>query len=190
MKSCWAVSTIFSSSCQWPMTHHAALESSTVLHCRSKLLEEWIDTLLRIFFPCLFRFANKKVLVVLYGVLSFVFASAGSYFNGTITTLEKRYKIPSKNMGIISVGNDVSSLFLSAFIAYYGGKSHRPRWIGIGLFMIALYCIITALPHFIYGSGQQALLLTVEHGGIKDSNLTENVSEMDNRKLLCRTNGD
>lgn len=136
------------------------------------------------------RCANKKVLVVLYGVLSFVFAAAGSYFNGTITTLEKRYKIPSKNMGIISVGNDVSSIFLAAFIAYYGGKSHRPRWIAFGLFMIVIYCIITALPHFIYGSGQEALSLTVEYGGVKDSNQTEILSEVDNRKLLCRTNGD
>lgn len=127
---------------------------------------------------------------MLYGVLSFVFAAAGSYFNGTITTVEKRYKIPSKNMGIISVGNDVSSLFLSAFIAYYGGKSHRPRWIGIGLFAIVLYCIITALPHLIYGSGQQALSLTAEYGGVKDSKLTESVDDAENRKLLCRTNGD
>lgn len=55
----------------------------------------------------------------------------GSYFNATITTMEKRYKISSRNMGIISVGNDISSLFLSAFIAYYGGKSHRPRWIAV-----------------------------------------------------------
>lgn len=125
-----------------------------------------------------------------YGVLSLVFASAGSYFNGTITTLEKRFKIPSKNMGIISVGNDVSSLFLSVFISYYGGKSHRPRWIGVGLLIIVLYCIITILPHFIYGSGKEALSLTVEYGGIKDNKQTENVEIMEDQKLLCRTNGD
>lgn len=73
----------------------------------------------------------------------------GSYFNATITTLEKRYKISSRNMGLISVGNDISSLFLSVFIAYYGGKSHRPRWIGIGLISIVIFCIMNATPHFV-----------------------------------------
>lgn len=124
-----------------------------------------------------------------YGLLSFVFASAGSYFNGTITTIEKRYKIPSKNIGIISVGNDISSLFLSVFIAYYGGKSHRPRWIAVGLFLIVLNSIITAMPHFIYGSGSEALSLTEEYGGVKDEGQSLEFQEIENRKLLCRTNG-
>ncbi|KAG5683743.1 hypothetical protein PVAND_013008 [Polypedilum vanderplanki] len=138
--------------------------------------------------PTMQKFANKKVLVVLYGVLSLVFASAGSYFNATITTMEKRYKIPSKNMGIISVGNDVSSLFLSAFIAYYGGKSHRPRWISIGLFCIVLYCIITALPHFLYGSGNESLSLTIEYGAVRDDGQSLEAQMIENRKFLCRRN--
>lgn len=135
------------------------------------------------------RFANKKVLVVLYGFLSLVFAAAGSYFNATITTIEKRYKISSKNMGIISVGNDVSSLFLSAFISYYGGKSHRPRLIGLGLFMIVLFCLINSSPHFLYGPGDEALSLTIEYGGVHNDKQTDEAKEVENRKLLCRTNG-
>lgn len=135
------------------------------------------------------RFANKKVLVLLYGVVGLVFASAGSYFNGTITTLEKRYKIPSKNMGIISVGNDVSSLFLSAFIAYYGGKGHRPRLIGIGLIATVAYCIMTAVPHFIYGSGNEALSLTLEHGAVRNDEQSQELQDAENQKILCRKNG-
>ena len=92
-------------------------------------------------------------------------------------------------MGIITVGNDVSSLFLSAFIAYYGGKSHRPRWIGVGLLIIVFHCVLNAMPHFIFGSGSDALSLTVEHGAINDNRLSENVENFDNRKLLCQNNG-
>lgn len=126
--------------------------------------------------------------MLIYGVLSLVFASAGSYFNATITTIEKRYKIPSKNMGIISVGNDVSSLFLSAFIAYYGGKSHRPRWISIGLVAIVLYCLMTASPHFLYGAGSESLSLTVEYRGTKNQQETHEAQLVENRKMLCRRN--
>ncbi|XP_054269024.1 solute carrier organic anion transporter family member 74D-like isoform X3 [Macrosteles quadrilineatus] len=42
------------------------------------------------------RFANKKAYVILYGILGCIFSASYSYFNGTITTLEKRFKIPSK----------------------------------------------------------------------------------------------
>lgn len=45
------------------------------------------------------RFANKKAYVILYGILGCIFSASYSYFNGTITTLEKRFKIPSKTTG-------------------------------------------------------------------------------------------
>lgn len=49
--------------------------------------------------PLLQRFANKKVYVFLYGVLGCMFSASYAYFNGTITTIEKRFKIPSKTTG-------------------------------------------------------------------------------------------
>lgn len=50
------------------------------------------------------RFANKKAYVILYGVLGCIFSASYSYFNGTITTLEKRFKIPSKTTGKFETG--------------------------------------------------------------------------------------
>lgn len=41
-----------------------------------------------------YRLANKKTYVFLYGIIGCVFSATYAYFNGTITTLEKRYKIP------------------------------------------------------------------------------------------------
>jgi solute carrier organic anion transporter family, member 5A len=125
--------------------------------------------------------------VLSYGLISLVFSAAGAYFNGTITTVEKRFKIPSKNMGIISVGNDISALFLSPFIAYYGGKSNRPRWIGVGMIAIVFYCIMTAMPHFIFGPGEQAFALTAEYGAVRGQ--SDEKEDIANRKLLCRHNG-
>lgn len=49
--------------------------------------------------PNLQRFANKKAYVFLYGVLGCIFSASYAYFNGTITTIEKRFKIPSKTTG-------------------------------------------------------------------------------------------
>lgn len=77
-------------------------------------------------------FANQTAYVLLYGIVGCIFSMTYAYFNGTITTIEKRFKIPSKNTGIISVGNDISQTLVSAVLAYYAGKGHRPRWIGFG----------------------------------------------------------
>jgi hypothetical protein len=49
------------------------------------------------------RFANKKAYVILYGILGCIFSASYSYFNGTITTLEKRFKIPSKTTGTLFI---------------------------------------------------------------------------------------
>jgi len=50
------------------------------------------------------------------------------------------------------------------FLSYYAGKGHRPRWIGFGIYTVVIYCLLTALPHFLYGPGEDALSLTKEYG--------------------------
>lgn len=67
-------------------------------------------------------------------------------------------------------------------LAYYAGKGHRPRWIAFGLFAIVLFCFLTALPHFLYGSGSEAEKLTVEFGA--EQNFTYN--EILKKQSLCR----
>ncbi|EDV35736.1 uncharacterized protein Dana_GF12320 [Drosophila ananassae] len=135
------------------------------------------------------RFANQTAYVLLYGIVGCIFSMTYAYFNGTITTIEKRFKIPSKNTGIISVGNDISQTLVSAVLAYYAGKGHRPRWIGFGLLTIVLFCVLTTAPHFLYGPGDDALALTSEFGGVPDENATMEAIEEQRSKTLCRLNG-
>ncbi|KAL5285654.1 hypothetical protein ACFFRR_007384 [Megaselia abdita] len=135
------------------------------------------------------RFANKNSYVVLYGIVGCTFAMSYAYFNGTITTIEKRFKIPSRNTGIISVGNDISQLILAAILSYYAGKGHRPRWIGFGLLTIVAFCLLTALPHFLYGPGEDSLKLTMEYGADLIMNGTQEAIEKEHAKYLCREKG-
>ncbi|XP_017867013.1 PREDICTED: solute carrier organic anion transporter family member 4A1 [Drosophila arizonae] len=135
------------------------------------------------------RFANQTAYVLLYGIVGCIFSMTYAYFNGTITTIEKRFKIPSKNTGIISVGNDISQTLVSAVLAYYAGKGHRPRWIGFGLLTIVLFCLMTTSPHFLYGPGEDALALTKEFGALPDENATMEAIEEQRSKTLCRLSG-
>lgn len=136
------------------------------------------------------KFANKKAYVLVYGLLGCTFSASYAYFNGTITTLEKRFKIPSRTTGIITVGNDISQLFVSIALSYYAGKGHRPRWISLGIFTVVLYCLLTALPHVLYGPGDDALSLTVEYGAVVDQNATQEVINKERNKVLCLKKGE
>lgn len=59
----------------------------------------------------------------------------------------------------------------------------------LGILTIVIYCLMNVVPHFLYGPGEDALLLTVEHGAVMDDDKTNAVQEMENNLLICQRNG-
>ncbi|XP_017837175.1 solute carrier organic anion transporter family member 74D-like isoform X2 [Drosophila busckii] len=112
--------------------------------------------------------ATEKMFVIIHGLGGLVVSMGLAYFNGTISTLEKRYKISSELSGIIIGGNDIGSVLTSAIAGYCLSKAHRPRWMAFGYFTYAIFCLLTCSLHFIYGAGADALQLTQEFGGFKN----------------------
>nr|XP_033340984.1 solute carrier organic anion transporter family member 74D [Megalopta genalis]XP_033340986.1 solute carrier organic anion transporter family member 74D [Megalopta genalis] len=106
--------------------------------------------------------ATSRNFIAVYGLLGTVQAMAFIYIVVTLTTLEKRFKIPSRTTGLILSGNEISQI-LSLILTYYGGSGHRPRWIAIGVGLSAFSCLVLALPHFLFGPGRDAMALTKEH---------------------------
>lgn len=76
-------------------------------------------------------------------------------------------------------------MFASVILSYYAGRSHRPRWMAFGMYTVVLYCFLTALPHFLYGSGDDALSLTTEYGATYNPNDTYDI-EIHRKQTLCR----
>lgn len=98
------------------------------------------------------KLVNIKVFVFFYAIAGCLFAASSSYFNGIVTTLEKHFKIPSRNVGVIMSAIDIVNVFGSWLISYYGGRQHRPRLMAIGLILLAVYNALVILPHIIYGA--------------------------------------
>lgn len=73
--------------------------------------------------------------------------TANGFTAAGLTALEKRFKLSSKQTGMIVAANDVSSLFLIIFISYYGGHSHKARWLGFGAMVTSFGALLFALPH-------------------------------------------
>ncbi|KAM7352129.1 organic anion transporting polypeptide 33Ea [Cochliomyia hominivorax] len=91
---------------------------------------------------------------------------------------------------IILSGNEISQILLSLILSYIGGQRNRPRWIAWGIVFCGLSCFILALPHFIYGAGQDALELTKEYYEMSGGdNLTTTISLVNttikNSQHLC-----
>ena len=50
-----------------------------------------------------------------------------------LSTIERRYGFPSVWVGIIASVFDMSVLVSVLFISYFGGRGHKPRWLGVSL---------------------------------------------------------
>jgi hypothetical protein len=88
--------------------------------------------------------------------------------------------------GTIITAVDITGLFSSLTLAYLGSRGHKTRWLAAGTLLVGLSCFLRLLPHLIYGPGQDALSLTVEHGGSYDTaidNVTLNKSKSCERQF-------
>lgn len=87
--------------------------------------------------------------------MCFIFSCLGMIATGLtaagLTSLEKRFKLSSKQTGMIIAANDVSALLLIIFISYFGGHRNKARWLGIGALVTSLGCLLFALPHVLVG---------------------------------------
>ena len=59
-------------------------------------------------------------------------ALSSGYLNSVITTIEKRYEIPSSISGIIASMYEIGNVITVIFVSYLGSRRHIPVWLGIG----------------------------------------------------------
>ncbi|XP_055948598.1 solute carrier organic anion transporter family member 6C1-like [Argiope bruennichi] len=95
--------------------------------------------------------ATSRVYLILYSIIGILSGSYYSYLIGAMSTLEKRFAFKSKTSGFVMMLDEITPLLLGIFIGYFGGKSHRPRMVGLGMLLSSICCFISALPYFIYG---------------------------------------
>lgn len=106
--------------------------------------------------PFLQKLATKESYVLVHCLVGTTMGMFFTYVVAVLSTIEKRFKLKSRETGIILAGNDISQVLLAIFLSYYGNFGHRPRWLGVGAMFTAISCFTAALPHFIYGAGEDA----------------------------------
>ena len=70
------------------------------------------------------------------------------FINAVVTSIERRCDLRSYQAGLIASSYDIAACVCLAFVSYFGGTGHKPRWLGWGVLVMALGSLVCALPHF------------------------------------------
>lgn len=91
------------------------------------------------------------------------------FINTVVTSIERRFDLRSYQAGLIASSYDIAACICLAFVSYFGGTGHKPRWLGWGVLIMALGSLVFALPHFTSPPYQVSL---PEHTGMCLANRT------------------
>ncbi|XP_069178029.1 solute carrier organic anion transporter family member 74D isoform X1 [Procambarus clarkii] len=119
------------------------------------------------------KLASPATYLVISSVVALVQGMFYTYANATLSTVEKRFRLPSKISGLVTTGNDVIQLVLAVHMSFLAGQGHRPRWLALSMLCAAVGCFLAATPHIIFGAGDLVL--------VHDSNSTNHPS-----REMCR----
>ena len=72
----------------------------------------------------------------------------------SITSLEKRFGFSSVEAGSIGLPFEVAIVLSVVFVSYFGERSHKPRWLAVGLILQGIASFLFVLPHPIFGAYQ------------------------------------
>ncbi|XP_056879739.1 solute carrier organic anion transporter family member 4A1 isoform X2 [Takifugu flavidus] len=87
-----------------------------------------------LFFLCLASFLQGMII--------------NGFVNTIITSIERRFDLRSSQTGLIASSYDIAACVCLAFVSYFGGTGHKPRWLGWGMLIMASGSLVFALPHF------------------------------------------
>lgn len=78
-------------------------------------------------------------------------ALSSGYINSVITTIEKRFEIPSSYSGLIASSYEIGNVITVIFVSYLGSRRHMPITIGIGTCITRSTLITLNIQHSIAG---------------------------------------
>ena len=73
-----------------------------------------------------------------------------------VSSVEKRYSFSSTLAGLMLVSFEMTVVIGVIFISYFGGKTHKPRFLGISLLFLGAGGFVMASPQFFFGSYRQS----------------------------------
>ena len=79
----------------------------------------------------------------------------------------------------MAISYDITVTVSVIFVSYFGGKSHKPRWIGISILLMGFGCFIFSLPQFLFGEYGRGSLSSLYEGCMDNRSFIEDCSPSD-----------
>ncbi|XP_033471055.1 solute carrier organic anion transporter family member 1C1 [Epinephelus lanceolatus] len=95
--------------------------------------------------------STLKLFIVAMSFACFSKALTGTYMKSSITQIERRFDLSSTHIGLIDGSFEMGNLLFLAVVSHFGAKLHRPRFIAVGCFLMAVGAFLTGLTHFFMG---------------------------------------
>ncbi|OQV25265.1 Solute carrier organic anion transporter family member 4C1 [Hypsibius exemplaris] len=92
------------------------------------------------------KLRNMKVFLLVFIITGMSQGMYYSYWNMTLSSIEKRLQIPSRTTGMITAINDVSHMAVVLLVAHFCSKGHRPRWLAVGSLIVGIAILTFATP--------------------------------------------
>ena len=95
--------------------------------------------------------ASKKVYMFIYGILGIIQSMFFTYLSATLSTLERKFGIKSKEAAYMMSGNEISQFLFLFAMPFMVKVKRRPLWTAVGLCCTGIGCLMMAVPHLISG---------------------------------------
>lgn len=87
-------------------------------------------------FSLILIFSPQVFVLLLSFLVTLQQALSSGYINSVITTIEKRFEIPSSLSGLIASSYEIGNVITVIFVSYLGSTRHIPVWIAVGKYKI------------------------------------------------------
>ncbi|XP_036029582.1 solute carrier organic anion transporter family member 6A1-like [Onychomys torridus] len=101
-------------------------------------------------FPSLQRFNNIDFFLFLYFLLVLAHGIAFAMVDLSFKHLEEKFSLSGYERLIMDFGDYYASFMVAIFVAYYGGKGNRSKWLAGAAFMLVIASIIFAAIFYKY----------------------------------------
>nr|XP_044988085.1 solute carrier organic anion transporter family member 6A1 [Jaculus jaculus] len=98
-------------------------------------------------FPALQRFNNIRFFLLLYCTLVMCQGAVFGLVHLSTATFAKEYYLGRSTKLALSLTYDISSCLLVLFVAYYGGRGSRTKWVAISSLLVGFGAILLAIPN-------------------------------------------
>ena len=90
---------------------------------------------------------------------------ATGFISVALSSIERRYNLTSSLSALAAVSYEIGVIIFILFTSYLGGRSHKPRVLGISLLVLGIGSLIFASPHYFTSTYNSNRTLTEVCGG-------------------------